>query len=98
MTSFKVSYSLTTDGERAVGTNDDSRRKTERSRGKRELGERRGQAAETIRNREGGAQSRVWGMCILIVLAVSIARLKIRLNERWTDKGKETHLKNTVVE
>lgn len=36
---------------------------------------------------------------ILIALAVSTSRLKIRLNERWRDKEEERHLvKNTVVE
>lgn len=63
MVSFKVSYSLTTDGARAVGRNDDSQRKTKRKRGektgKRELGESRGQAVETIRKRAGGARRSV---------------------------------------
>lgn len=88
-----VSHSVTADGERPVGSNDDSQRKTQTRRGeengrKGESGKRkkkREQAVETIREREGRSTEECGACGILIVLAVSTSCLKIRFNERWRD-------------
>lgn len=70
----------------AFGRNDDSQRKTEERRGKeRENWEKEGD--KLLRQLKTGREER-GACCILIALAVSTSRLKIRLNERWRDKEK----------